>query len=261
MDEPEYNYIKHQILSLTGVDLNCYKAPQMQRRLEVYLKRSGSSNWANLFRVLKTDPAALNNLKDYLTINVSTLFRDAEKYEHLQNSILPQLMRARSSLRVWSAGCSRGQEAYSLAILLNETSNKPYQYRIWATDIDGSALDWARAGGPYSDNEMVNVPLTLRQKYFTLEQGGYRVKETLKQNIVFKQHDLLKDQIIGRFDLIVCRNVVIYFQPDSKDKLYQRFYKALYPAGILFVGGTEIIFKAAEMGFETAGISFYRRKA
>ncbi len=260
MKDLEYNYIKRQVLTLTGVDLNCYKAPQMQRRLEAYLKRSNMPNWPKFFWSLKADPVALSEFKDYLTINVSSLFRDPEKYKYLRTSILPELLRKRKTLRVWSAGCSRGQEAYSVAILLAEASANSYQHRILATDIDRSALDWARAGGPYSNNEVVNVPADLRLRYFTLRKDGYWINAALQRSIIFKQHNLLEDQIIGKFDLIICRNVVIYFEPEAKDMLYHRFHKALRPGGILFVGGTEIVFKAAELDFEAAGISFYRRK-
>jgi chemotaxis protein methyltransferase CheR len=248
------------VLKLTGIDLNCYKAPQMQRRLETFLKRSNNATWPRLFRNLQSDPAALNEFKDYLTINVTSLFRDPDKYMYLQQSILPDLWRGRNSLRVWSAGCSRGQEAYSLAILLAESAAKNQQYRILATDIDHSALEWAKAGGPYLASEMTNVPAKFHQTYFNVRSNNYWINNAVRFNIVFRHHNLLSDPITGKFDLIVCRNVVIYFEPEAKAKLYCRFYDALRPGGVLFVGGTELVFKAAEIGFEAAGISFYRRK-
>ncbi len=261
MKDLEYKYIKRQVLALTGVDLNCYKAPQMQRRLDAYLKQSQLPNWPQFFWALKADPVALSKFKDYLTINVSSLFRDPEKYKYLRTSILPELLQKRNTLRVWSAGCSRGQEAYSVAILLAEVSGNSYQPRILATDIDRSALAWAKAGGPYSSNEVVNIPTDLlSSKYFTVRKDGYWVNETLRKNIIFKQHNLLNDEVTGKFDLIICRNVVIYFESDTKNMLYRRFYKALRPGGVLFVGGAEIIFSATELGFEVVGISFYRRK-
>lgn len=259
MEDLEYNYIKKQILTLTNVDLNCYKAPQMQRRLKAYLARSGFPNWPKFFRVLRADSDALNKFKDYLTINVSSFFRDPEKYDYLRKSVLPELLRKRSRLRVWSAGCSRGQEAYSLAILLAEASASNHQHQLIATDIDRSALDWARAGGPYSSDDMAHVSATLRTRYFEVRDQTYWVRNDFRYRIMFRQHNLLADSMAGKFDLIVCRNVVIYFQPESKQTLYRRFYEALRPGGILFVGGTEMIPKAAEMGFETVDVSFYRR--
>jgi chemotaxis protein methyltransferase CheR len=260
MDELEYNYIKHKVRILTGVDLNCYKAPQMQRRLKAYLTRLGYPNWPKFFRMLRTDAAALAKFKNYLTINVSSFFRDPDKYRYLQTSILPELLRGQARLRVWSAGCSRGQEAYSLAMLLAQANHSGDHHRLLATDIDNSALAWAKAGGPYTKDDVAHVPMPLRLQYFSIDNHQYWVKEELRHQVTFRPHNLLADPTSGKFDLIVCRNVVIYFEPRVKEQLYHRFYDALRPGGILFVGGTEIVPKATGMGFETVNISFYRRK-
>lgn len=260
MVDLEYNYIKKQVFTLTGIDLNCYKSPQMQRRLKTYLARSNCVNWAKFFRLLRADPAALSKFRDYLTINVSSFFRDAAKYNYLREAVLPALLQNRPNLRVWSAGCSRGQEIYSLAMLLTEANQAAQSHQLLATDIDQSALEWARAGGPYSTNDMVNVPPFLRSRYFRPENDTHWVNDTLRRQVIFRPHNLLKDPIIGRFDLIVCRNVVIYFQPEIKQTLYKRFYDALRPGGVLYVGGTEMIPKATELGFEAIHVSFYRRR-
>ena len=260
MEDLEYNYIKRQVLALTGVDLNCYKAQQMQRRLKAYLIRSGYPNWPRFFRTIRADPAELSKFKDYLTINVSSFFRDPDKYKFLQTSILPDLLHQRSALRIWSAGCSRGQEIYSLAILLAEAGGSSGQHQLLATDIDRSALDWARAGGPYTADDIANVSFHLRLGYFDARKNEYWVRDNLKRGIIFRQHNLLADPIAGKFDLIICRNVVIYFQPEAKEKLYRNFYNALRPGGVLFVGGTEILPKTVTAGFEAVNISFYRRK-
>jgi chemotaxis protein methyltransferase CheR len=260
MDELEYNYVKHQVRLLTGVDLNCYKAPQMKRRLKAYLTRLGYLNWPKFFRTLRANPAELSKFKDYLTINVSSFFRDPEKYNYLQTFILPALLHHHPSLRAWSAGCARGQEAYSLAMLLAEANGDLYQHRLLATDIDKSALEWAKTGGPYHADEITNVPTHLRLRYFNVNNNQYWIDEALRRRVIFRQHNLLADPIAGKFDLIICRNVVIYFEPEVKENLYRQFYDALRPGGVLFVGGTEIVPKATDMGFETINISFYRRK-
>jgi chemotaxis protein methyltransferase CheR len=266
IDEFEYSFIKREMLSLTGVDLNCYKTSQMQRRLNTYLLRSGQVTWRNFFRGVQNDPAEVGKLKDYLTINVSSFFRDLDKFKVLQEAILPELLRGRSSLHLWSAGCSRGHEPYSLAIMLSELTTPYRRHHILATDLDQSALQWARAGGPYTAEDVANLPSALLDRYFEVRAGAYYVIDSLRRRIDFRQHNLLADPFAaleaggGGFDLIVCRNVVIYFTPVVKDRLYRHFYHALRPGGILFVGGTEIIPQAAEIGFESAGISFYRRK-
>jgi chemotaxis protein methyltransferase CheR len=261
MDDIEYNYIKRQVLILTQVDLNSYKAPQMQRRLKAYLHRSGHASWPKFFRVVQTDPVELNKFRDYLTINVSSFFRDPEKYRYLEKNILPELLRRRNALRIWSAGCSRGQEVYSLAILLAEAGGLNYRHHLLATDIDHSALDFAKAGGPYTADDIAQVPAGWRLRYLEMRQNSYWAKDELRRQVKFQEHNLLDGPPADKFDLIVCRNVVIYFQPEAKDKLYHRFYEALKPGGILFVGSAEIVSHAVEIGFEMVSISFYRRRA
>jgi len=259
MDTLEYGYVKRKVLNLTGVDLNCYKTPQVQRRLRTYLPRSGHATWRSFFDALSDDTVALGKLKDYLTINVSSFFRDADKFEYLRETILPQLLRGHPKLRLWSAGCSRGHEPYTLAILLAEATGLYRRHHILATDIDHSALEWAQAGGPYSAGEVANLSPALLSRYFKVHDGDYYVIESLKRRLTFRYHNLLADPFESEFDLIVCRNVVIYFTAEVKDRLHRRFHDTLRPGGVLFVGGTEFLSKASDIGFESAGISFYRR--
>lgn len=260
MNTQEYSYVKREVLKLTGVDLSSYKAPQVQRRLKTFLLRSGHDAWTRFFRAVRNDPAALSELKDYLTINVSAFFRDPEKFEHLRDSVLPELLRGRTTLRVWSAGCSHGHEPYTLAILLCEASGFYRRHQILATDIDHSALERAKAGGPYTADEVKNVPPALLNRYFKkVPEDSYQVIERLRSKITFRYHNLLSDPFESRFDLIVCRNVVIYFTAEIKARLYKRFSDALRPGGVLFVGGTEFLSQASDIGFKSAGFSFYRR--
>jgi chemotaxis protein methyltransferase CheR len=130
---------------------------------------------------------------------------------------------------------------------------------ILATDIDLSALERARAGGPYTADEVVNVSSHILRRYFRARDDGYRLIEGLRRKVTFRYHDLLADPFESEFDLIVCRNVVIYFKAEVKQRLYQRFHDALRPGGVLFLGGTEIMSKAPDIGFETLGMSIYRR--
>jgi len=259
ISDQDYGYIKREIRQLMGVDLDCYKSPQMQRRLKTFLIRSGHSAWRSFFNAVRNDPVALGQLKDYLTINVTSFFRDLEKYEHLQKSILPDLLKGRPKLRVWSAGCSRGHEPYTLAIILAELSGAYRQHEMLATDIDHSALGWAQAGGPYSADDVSNVAAALLDRYFKRQPDGYYVNDLVRRRVTFRYHNLLSDPFENGLDLIICRNVVIYFTAEVKDQLYRRFCAALRPGGVLFVGGTEIVPRAMEIGLQSAGIGFYRR--
>lgn len=260
MKAQEYNFIKYKVRKLIAVDLNCYKSTQMQRRLKTYLQRSGHTTWPGFFRTVQDDPVALGKLKDYLTINVSSFFRDPEKFDYLREAILPDLLRHHPRLRVWSAGCSRGHEPYSLAITLAEATGLYSQHFVLATDIYHSTLEYARAGGPYADDDVTNISPQLLKRYFRVRNDdGYYVIERLRRKVTFSYHDLLADRFESRFDLILCRNVVIYFTAEIKERLYGRFHDALRPGGVLFVGGTEVMSKAGSQGFEMVDVSFYRR--
>jgi chemotaxis protein methyltransferase CheR len=259
MRDLEYSFVKHKVFSLTGVDLNCYKSQQVIRRLGMYLRRSGYPNWPGYFRAIQNDPAELGKLKDYLTINVSSFLRDPERFAYLRDSVLPELLRHRPRLRVWSAGCSFGHEPYSLAILLTESTGLHCRHLIRATDIDSSALARAQTGGPYSAGNLENVPRALRARYFRTDGDAYFVVEDLRRRVSFVHHNLLADPFEDEFDLIVCRNVVIYFTPDTKARLYRRFHDALRADGVLFLGATEVVSKPSSLGFELLDVSFYRR--
>jgi chemotaxis protein methyltransferase CheR len=260
MDDQEYELVKREVLRLTGIDLNAYKSTQMQRRLGTFLARSGHSDWRSYFQAIRGDAAQVAKLKDSLTINVSAFLRDPEKFHYLQERLLPQLLHGRPSLRVWSAGCSRGHEPYTLAMILNRMTGPHRNHYILATDVDPAALAAARAGGPYPPEEVANLPSAWLSTYLEPAPGGYRVVEWLRRQVTFREQNLLADRFETGFDLIVCRNVVIYFTTEVKQELYRRLCEALRPGGILFVGGTEIISRATELGYETAGITFYRRR-
>jgi chemotaxis protein methyltransferase CheR len=242
--------------------LDHYKDEQMRRRLDSWLVRSGAPDWNDYFRRLRSDEKELSRFRDYLTINVSAFFRDAERWQTLRNTIFPELCgalsRSRAGLRVWSAGCSIGAEPYSLAILFEELS-PVLRSLLLATDLDRGALARARSRGPYTADEIQNLSLAQRAAY--LEPGGppYYVKQQLAGKIDFREHNMLDDPYPGDFDLIVCRNVVIYFTAETKEMLYRKFYTALRPGGILFVGATEIIPHPQEIGFRNHGISFYKK--
>ena len=273
MDATQYQYIKREVLKLTRIDLNAYKTPQAQRRLRTFLIRSGQDSWHAFFNSTRNDQTELRKLKDYLTINVSSFFRDTDKYDALRDAILPELIRGRPTLRVWSAGCSRGYEPYSVAMLLAEATGPYRRHTILATDLDHSAIAFAKAGGPYSADDVTHVPPALLSRYFKpggpirangngkATADGHYISDSLRRKITFRHHNFLADPFESGFDLIICRNVVIYFTAEVKAKLYRRFHTALRPGGIFFVGGTEFLPKAAEMRFESAGISFYRRNS
>lgn len=257
MDDPSYGFFRKRVKELTGIDLDYYKGNQLERRLKGIMARVKAPGLYEYAKLLERDPACLQEFKDYFTINVSEFFRNPERFEELKGKILPALLRESRDLRIWSAGCSNGAEPYSVAILLQEVA--PFgHHEILATDIDDTILSKAREG-LYQGNDLKNVSEERRQRYFQAEAAGYRIKPDLKRRVRFQHHNLLLDPYPQGMDLILCRNVVIYFTEEAKNLVYRKFHQALRPGGILFVGGTESLFGAREIGFEAVGPFFYRK--
>lgn len=256
--EPEtYTKIMQSIKSILGIDLKHYKDEQMRRRLDSWLARVGAANWEEYMKRIKQDERELRKFRDYITINVTEFFRDPERWRELQQKILPDLISS-GNLAIWSAGCSKGAEIYSVSILLDEmTPGK--KHRLLATDLDQGALETARNGGPFLAEEVRNISPVQRGVYFKPNAPPFYVIDPVIKKISFHEHNLVQDSYLDKFDLIICRNVVIYFTSETKEVLYKKFYDALRPGGYLFVGGTEIIPKPLEIGFRSSGFSFYRK--
>ena len=263
MDADVYAQVKISIKKLLDIDLNHYKDEQMKRRLDSWLVRSRLQSWPEYMRLVTSSPDECSRFRNYLTINVTEFFRDQDRWNTLRRDVLPKLLKnggqpgLRGGLRAWSAGCSVGVEAYSLAILLDEEMPRS-SYYLAATDLDRGALKKATDRGPYTADEVKNMTHEQRTKYLR-EQKGFYVNENVARRVTFKEQNLLEDRFEKDFDLIVCRNVVIYFTTEAKSLLYEKFHAALRPGGILFVGGTEIIPRPLEFGFRNFGISFYEK--
>ncbi|MCB9134673.1 MAG: protein-glutamate O-methyltransferase CheR [Anaerolineales bacterium] len=263
MEVETYAQIQRTIKKVLGIDLTHYKAQQMYRRLDTWLLRSNVPTWEAYLTRLRMDPAEQARFRDYLTINVSSFFRDPDRWKSLQKDILPRLLvetfgrRFGGELRLWSAGCSIGAEPYTLAIMLAEMARGRQAYLL-ATDLDRGALAKARAGGPFSEEDVQQLSQTQKNTYLT-EAPPYFVRPSLSRRVTFREQNLLSDPFESDFDLIVCRNVLIYFNPDAKNALFSRFYEALRPRGVLFLGGSEIIAFPHQFGFRTCGPSFYEK--
>ena len=240
-----------------GLDLSAYKREQMERRLRVMADRVGAVTLCDYWAKIAGDPHALSLFLDRVTINVSEFYRNRDKFEVLQQKILPALLKDRRELFVWSAGCSYGAEAYSLKILLAQLT-PGVNHRILATDIDIRCLERARQGC-FSADDLREVPDTVRRRYFTATEDRFQIVPALRQGVTFQHGDLLRDTFPERVDLILCRNVVIYFSDDAKNRLYRRFFNALRPGGYLLVGNTERIFDAQDIGYKSPLPFFYQR--
>jgi chemotaxis protein methyltransferase CheR len=258
MDDLQYGRLKAKIGQVLKLDLAFYKDAQMRRRLTSYV--SGKTTDPDTYiKALGTDPEESQRLKDFITINVTEFFRDKEPFDFLRSTVLPMLLKQSGGpLRLWSAGSSYGAEAYSFSMLLSELAPLG-QHRIVGTDIDTTILRKAGQGGPYQKADLKNVPAAWLEKHFTTKPDGFYVNPKLKTRLEFRQHDLLKDRYDGNFDLVACRNVVIYFTDEAKENITRGFVNSLKPGGVLFIGATEALLDAKDLGLKRLGSCFYQK--
>jgi chemotaxis protein methyltransferase CheR len=246
--------MSREVRSLLGIDLDGYKPHQVWRRATSFARRNGLAGAAELGAALKGDAALLSAFRDLLTINVSEFFRDPDAWVELGRLVEPILVTGRP-IRAWSAGCSFGFEPYSIAMMAREATPSP-ALRILATDIDETALARTRAGR-FSHLEVGQLSANRRRRHLVPADGGWVVHPDVRRLIEVRAHDLIADAPSGRFDLIVCRNVLIYLTEASKTRLYTAFAAALRPGGVLFVGATELVPRPAEHGLRSVGRCLY----
>ena len=259
---PDYERFCGGVKQLCGIDLFQYRPGQMERRLRSFARRAGHDDLDGYLTALKRDVAARSAFLDHMTINVSELFRNPERFQELERRFMPDLIAGAKGrgLRVWSAGCSYGAEPYTLAILLKEAGPR-LMHELLATDIDETILARAREGY-FTDADLQHVTPERRARWFDPQPDGrMRAKAELRAMVRFSKLDLLKDPYPRTRDLILCRNVVIYFNEDAKERIYGRFFEVLQPGGTLFVGSTERVGDAARLGWERPATFFYRKPA
>ncbi|WP_350342448.1 protein-glutamate O-methyltransferase CheR [Proteinivorax tanatarense] len=254
LTEQNYNDFTTKVFKITGIDLSNYKEKQMKRRLDSLIEKRSLASYDEYIKLIKTSPQALEEFLDRVTINVSEFFRNRERWEVLEQKVLPLIANGKDKIRVWSAACSSGQEPYSLAMLFE---NKGLKYEILATDIDEKILSKAKKG-VYNLKEKSGIP-SRYDKYIDVDNNQFSVDPKLKRNISFDKHNLLENKYPGNFDLILCRNVMIYFKESTKKDIYKRFNHSLNDNGILFVGSTEQIFFADNLAFKSLDTFFYKK--
>jgi chemotaxis protein methyltransferase CheR len=242
---------------LTGVDLTQYKRPQMERRLRSFLERRGFRTLSESLPSLRSDRAELEALLDRMTINVSQLWRNPEHWHVLEKTILPEL-GASGRVRCWSAGSSYGAEAYTLAALCKQVAPRA-RLEILGTDIDRRMVERAKEG-VFSAEDARSAPAESMRKWFEPVDGGFQARHELRSICRFEVGDLLRiAPPRNRFDLILCRNTVIYFSEPIRDELHARLAGALARGGYLMVGATERVANPADLGLEPAHPFIFRK--
>ncbi len=258
LEDPDYTDFIRKVERSTGINLADYKESQMKRRLTTLRVKKGFNTFADFYDVMAKDKQLLHEFLDRMTINVSEFWRNPNRWEVLRDQVLPLLMEQNpGKLKIWSAACSTGEEPYTLAMILADKQLLS-RAQIVATDIDDGVIHKAKEG-LYVERSLKDVPVEVAERYFRAEGSFYRFSESLKKEVLFQKQNLLTDRFEAGYDLIVCRNVMIYFTEEAKHKLYLKFAASLRPGGFLFVGSTEQIFNPLQYGMESHETFFYRK--
>lgn len=244
IDETDMAKLMRLLRNTYGIDFSHYKQTTVQRRIERRLLLNHTSDFSSYVDQLSDAPAELNSLYRDLLIGVTQFFRDQEAFQELDQRVLPELLQKTKSedeMRLWVAGCATGEEAYSLAILVHEHLTRvarPINVKIFATDVHQASLDIAGAGC-YDEEKLADISPERLKRYFTRKGSQYQVNSDLREMIVFAQHNVLKDAPFTKLDLVSCRNLLIYFEPDAQRRAISLFHFALKQDRILLLGPSE----------------------
>jgi len=253
----EFNKFKRNIASLINLDLTNYKSTQMERRIVSLMNRIEIDSLDDYLTVLKSDSQRLEEFVNMLTINVSEFFRNPEKFFELESIYIPELLKKSPRIKIWSAGCSIGAEVYSVAMILDKHGLLD-KCDLIASDFDINILKKAKEG-IYNKFEVGTIPRAYEQYITQISENEFQIDSKLTSKIRFERQDLLNSKYEKDFDMILCRNVVIYFTEEAKDKLYKNFYDSLKPGGILFIGSTERINNYRDIGYKLKTAFFYEK--
>ncbi|MBV9823039.1 MAG: PAS domain-containing protein [Actinobacteria bacterium] len=243
-EDPHFERLLHFLKESRSFDFTGYKRPSLMRRVHYRMRELGIDTFEEYQDVLQLNPDEFTALFNTILINVTSFFRDAEAWQALRDDLLPDILHASDSapIRVWSAGCSAGQEAYSAAMLLHDLMGSEFRERvkIYATDVDEDALNHARQAS-YTERETRGLPDSYRERYFDLVGGRYVFTPDLRRSVIFGRNDLTRDAPISRIDLLLCRNTLMYFNAETQSRIVSRLAFALRPNGVLFLGKAEML--------------------
>lgn len=245
-DEDTYSKILSVIRTKIGVDFTYYKPNTIIRRIERRISVHQIDNIENYLNLLIQSPTEVFVLYKELLIGVTKFFRDTEAYKVVEEKAIPELFRNKNigeSIRIWDVGCSTGEEAYSLAILIKEyldANNLMNDVKIFATDIDKDAIEYASAG-VYPESIVADVSEERLKKFFKKKADVYRINDNIRQMVIFATHNIIKDPPFSKIDMISCRNLLIYLQPVMQKKVISAFSFSLNADGLLFLGSSESI--------------------
>jgi two-component system, chemotaxis family, CheB/CheR fusion protein len=234
-----------------GFDFTGYKRSSLVRRIRKRVHEAGASDYVDYRDRLESNAEEFGYLFNTILINVTGFFRDSEAWTYLRRDVIPELIAdaaPEEEIRVWSAGCASGEEAYSLAMMFAETMGVDEcvkRVKIYGTDVDDEALRDARAG-VYGQKSLESLPPELREKYFEQTGSQFAFRTDLRRRVIFGRHDITRDAPISRLDMLVCRNTLMYFNVETQAQVIDRFHFALREGGYLFLGKAEMLLSDSE---------------
>lgn len=265
--DEDFNFIRRVVMEKTGIALAEHKRELVYGRLAKRLRAIGLDSFSRYCAYVQDHEDELHELVNAITTNLTAFFRESYHFDHLRESILPELMRSNADsrrIRIWSAGCSTGEEPYSIAMVVRDVipASSNWDVKILATDIDTNVLNKAQAG-VYAEERAKDIPVPLCRRFVAKgsgqNAGRIRMRDELRSMISFRQLNLMDPwPMKGPFDFIFCRNVVIYFDKPTQKILFDRYADILRPGGHLFVGHSETLFKVSTR-FALVGRTIYRR--
>jgi two-component system CheB/CheR fusion protein len=264
--DPSFERLLAYLKESRAFDFTGYKRASLMRRVRHQMHQVGAENFDDYHDYLQVHPDEFTALFNTILINVTGFFRDEDPWSYLSSTVLPMVLEdnPHDAIRVWSAGCATGQEAYSLAMALVEQIGATafrQRVKIYATDVDEEALALARTA-TYSDKEVQGLPEGYLDKYFEPANGRYTFRKDLRRNVIFGRNDMVQDAPISRIDLLACRNSLMYFNAETQGRIVSRLGFALKPSGVLFLGKAEMLLNHTAI-FEPLDLKrrFFRKAA
>ncbi|MFW5800563.1 MAG: CheR family methyltransferase [Spirochaeta sp.] len=267
LSDTDFERFRNLIYDESGIHFSSTNRSILESRLKERLKRSGLDTIDAYFRVIKSNEDEMKILLDSVTTNLTRFFRNTAHFQTFEHFVIPDLIQHKRTLgdkklRIWSAGCSTGEEPYTIAMILLEILPKDFTFEVVSSDISLKSVMIGKEGF-YSDNRMNGVPPGYLSKYFSRMEGGYQIKNEVKSLVRFDYHNLKNDSGLRNLDIIFCRNVLIYFDEAAQKAVVNRFWDALASYAYLYIGHSESLFGMGTR-FEfvkTDWACVYRKKA
>ena len=241
-----FEQYRNLIYNESGIHFTPTNRSILESRLKERLREKGLDSVKTYFDTISRDQGELKSFLDSITTNLTRFFRNQPHFDALQHFVIPELQKIKkdsgnTTIRIWSAGCSTGEEPYTIAMLMNEILPPTWKYEITASDLSLKCLMTAKEGF-YSENRIEGIPDAYLKKYFDRVDGGYKARSELTSKIRFDYHNLKHDAGLRGLDLVFCRNVIIYFDEAAQNAVINRFWDSMAPKSFLFIGHSESLF-------------------